>query len=56
MYLRNVEKGIFAIGFLEPIDYLYPEKFNINEREIHLVEFSISDKAKFKKYIDYAAK
>jgi hypothetical protein len=56
MYLRNVDKGLFAVGFLEPIDYVEPNKFNIDNREIYLIDFSIKDKSKFKQYIDYAVK
>lgn len=54
-YLRNITNGIFAIAFLEPEDYAYPARTNINEREIKLVDFKIDLKA-FKPWIDKATK
>ncbi len=54
-YLRNVDKGLFAIAFLTTEDYIYPQQTNINEREIYLVDFNI-DLAIFKKEIDKAEK
>lgn len=54
-YLRNITKGIFAVCFLETCDYTKPEKCNVNERDIRIVDFSI-DRAEFQKYIDYATK
>lgn len=52
-YLRNITKGLFAICFLKTEDYLYPEKCDVNQREIQLVEFDI-DLNIFKKWIDLA--
>jgi hypothetical protein len=52
MYLRNAQKGLFAIAFLKVEDYMAPEKFDFNNREIRLVDFSF-DHQQFKKYIDY---
>lgn len=36
LYLRNISKGVFCVGFLEPDDYIYPQKFNIKKRHIEL--------------------
>jgi hypothetical protein len=55
LYLRNINYGVFAIGFLETVDYVLPHKFNPNQREIKLVDFYI-DRNKFQVYIDYATK
>ena len=54
-YLRNVNKGIFAICFLETSDYIKPNECNINDREIRLVDFEINLN-EFKKNIEYGNK
>jgi len=41
-YLRNITKGLFAICFLEHIDYINPENININERDVRLIDFSLN--------------
>lgn len=53
MYLRGTEKGIFAVAFLHPEDYIKPEKFDINNRKIYLADFSY-DKKEFTKYYEYS--
>lgn len=52
-YLRNTSKGLFAIAFLEKQDYIEPNKCNIDNREIQLVDYSI-DLNEFSKYIKQA--
>lgn len=54
-FLRNTESGIFAIAFLETIDYINPSSTKIEEREIYLVDFSIDLKL-FAKEIEKAEK
>ncbi|WP_027124127.1 MPN551 family DNA-binding protein [Mycoplasmoides pirum] len=41
LYLRNIEKGIFAVCFLKPEDYVNPELCDINQREIRFVEMQV---------------
>jgi hypothetical protein len=53
MYLRKAKYGVFAIGFLQPIDYVSPQAFNPLEREIRLLKMSF-DHQKFEKYINQA--
>lgn len=53
LYLRNQTKGLFAICFLQTIDYAKPEQCDVNQREIKLVNVDY-DLNKFKQYIDYA--
>lgn len=52
-YLRNINKGIFAIAFLEYEDYINPDDFNPLNKEIRLVNFEIN-KDEFKKIIEYS--
>ncbi|MDR2410166.1 MAG: hypothetical protein LBE13_18940 [Bacteroidales bacterium] len=35
--LRKINSGIFAITFLEPADYKYPELYKIEKHEVHYV-------------------
>lgn len=51
-YLRNIEKGLFAICFLQSDDYAVPSNFNVNERELHLIDYKIN-LSEFKKFINY---
>ncbi|AAC71600.1 YqaJ viral recombinase family protein [Mycoplasmoides genitalium] len=44
LYLRNVNKGLFAIAFLKPEDYVLPEQFNASNREIRLIPIKIDHK------------
>lgn len=53
LYLRGISNGLFAIAFLEAIDYVAPEKFNIDNHEIVLADFHI-DISKMKQYIEFA--
>lgn len=53
LYLRNHNKGLFAIAFLQPTDYANPQRYDVTQREIKLVNVDY-DLNKFKPYIDYA--
>ena len=50
LYLRNTNKGVFVIGFLDKEDYVYPEKYDINTATIKVVDFNI-DLNEFEKVI-----
>jgi hypothetical protein len=52
--LRNVDLGLFVVGFLKPEDYVKPEDFNPEDREVHFVELRMKDKAELLKCISYA--
>lgn len=54
MYLRNVKKGMFAVAFLKPEDYVYPEKFDPQKHEIHFAELNINDFNSLESTIAYA--
>jgi hypothetical protein len=51
MYLRKTHSGIFAIGFLKSEDYVHPNCFNCQEREIKLIDFTMQSEL-FQKYIN----
>ena len=53
LYLRNISKGLFAITWLYPKDYLNPDNFNIEEHEVKLCDFSVN-LAKFAKEVEKA--
>lgn len=53
LYLRKAKKGLFAIGFLTPNDYIHPELFNPIDHEIYTVEMVINDFNELKSMIDY---
>lgn len=53
LYLRNITKGIFVIGFLEKEDYAAPEKFDPSKRQIEIVELNI-DREQFEKIVNVA--
>lgn len=53
LYLRNSSKGLFAISWLHPKDYLDPYSFNIEEHEVKLCDFSVN-LSKFAKEVDKA--
>jgi hypothetical protein len=53
LYLRNHNKGLFAIGFLQTTDYVKPQQYDVHQREIMLVNVDY-DLPKFKQYVDYA--
>ena len=44
LYLRQIQKGLFAICFLETKDYTEPNNFDINKHEIRLVEMNLDPK------------
>lgn len=52
-YLRNINKGLFAVCFLQTEDYINPSKCNVNNREIQVIDFSV-DLNEFKQYIEQA--
>lgn len=54
LYLRNINKGLFAIAFLEKEDYANPEKFDVNKRHIELVGIDLK-RDQFSKIIDNAS-
>ncbi len=54
LYLRNINRGIFAIAFLTTEDYVHSENYIIDNHEIALVNFSINDMNQFKQKIEYA--
>jgi hypothetical protein len=54
LYLRNANKGLFAIAFLKPEDYVHPESFKIIDHEIALVNMDIRDKASLIQYVEAA--
>jgi hypothetical protein len=60
LFLRNVEYGLFAIGFLSPIDYVYPHQFDpivkAKDNNLVLQKISIHDISDLHKHIDYAQK
>jgi hypothetical protein len=45
---------MFIVGFLTPNDYVNPQNFNCENRDVRMVEFNLNDKAKFKMYVDEA--
>ena len=53
LYLRKAKNGVFAIGFLKKEDYKYFDNFDVNQHEIHLVNFSIKDYSELEKSINY---
>jgi len=52
LYLRGVEKGMFAVGFLTPDEYVHPEKFVASANNVIMVNFNLTNKEAFKKYVD----
>jgi hypothetical protein len=53
MYLRGASKGIFAVAFLHPEDYINPESFDVENRKVYLADFSYN-KEEFSKYYEYS--
>lgn len=43
LYLRKAKKGLFAVCFLKPDDYMNPEKFDINNANLLFVEMNLDD-------------
>lgn len=56
LYLRKVNEGMFAIAFLKPEDYVYPEKFDAAKHNIHFAKLNIDDFANLQDIIEYARK
>ncbi|MCQ3915072.1 MAG: hypothetical protein MJ201_04990 [Mycoplasmoidaceae bacterium] len=48
LFLRKINKGLFAVCFLERGDYAHPENFKIENHEVYLRGFGFSDVNKFK--------
>lgn len=48
LFLRKINKGLFAVCFLEREDYAHPENFKIENHEVYLRGFGFSDVNKFK--------
>ncbi|WP_033160114.1 MPN551 family DNA-binding protein [Mycoplasmoides alvi] len=55
LYLRKINKGLFAICFLETSDYVEPEKFDISNRKIYFVEMHLTEN-KIKPFIENGIK
>jgi hypothetical protein len=53
LYLRNTTHGVFGVAFLEPEDYLHPEDFQPNKRDIQIVKCEMKREL-IQPYIDYA--
>lgn len=53
MYLRNIKKGLFVVGFLKKEDYAKPEEFNPALRKIEFAKIELNNQ-KFKTVIDLA--
>lgn len=51
LYLRKINRGMFAVCFLTGQDYAHPEEFKIDEHEVHMCGFGISDMTKFSKQV-----
>lgn len=47
LYLRKINKGMFAVCFLDKEDYAHPENFQIENHDIRCSSFSISNMEKF---------
>ena len=43
LYLRKATKGLFAVCFLKPDDYVNPEKFDINHANLLFVEMDLKN-------------
>ena len=54
LYLRKVNNGMFAVVFLKPEDYVYPEKFDVSKHEIHFAKLNIKNFKNLQNIIDYA--
>lgn len=55
MYLRNINKGTFAVCFLTKEDYAHPENFNIDNHEVVIKQFSLNGGIQnFKPLVDVA--
>lgn len=53
LYLRNIEKGLFAIAFLKPQDYAEPKSFVPSKENVKLVELDLNGSS-FEDKIIYA--
>lgn len=55
MYLRNIELGVFIVGFVPTLDYVYPNNFDPKVNEVRIINYQLKTD-KFKWFIDYATK
>lgn len=53
LYLRKHNKGLFAVIFLQGVDYVRPDQCDIQQREIKLINVDY-DLETFEKYINHA--
>lgn len=53
LYLRNVDNGLFVVGFLDKHDYANPEKFEPSKRRIEFSQLKLNRK-EFQNLIDAA--
>ncbi|MCQ2957255.1 MAG: hypothetical protein MJ233_05580 [Mycoplasmoidaceae bacterium] len=51
LYLRNINKGMFAVCFLTKEDYAHPEDFKIEDHEIQLKGMGLSNRGKFEQQV-----
>ncbi len=51
LYLRKINKGMFAVCFLTKEDYAHPEDFKIENHDIQLKAMSIADRSKFERNV-----
>ncbi|GMO13942.1 MAG: YqaJ viral recombinase family protein [Mycoplasmoidaceae bacterium] len=54
MYLRNITKGMFVVGFLEKEDYVKPEEFDPKKREIKFASLNFDSINDFKNVVTLA--
>lgn len=54
MYLRNTTKGMFAVAFLKPENYVYPEKYVIDPELVYIVDASMINREEVSKAIEKA--
>ena len=55
LYLRHINNGLFAIGFLQTNDYVFPENFIPSSSNVFVVKFHLKNSfASIQSYIDYA--
>lgn len=54
LYLRNIDFGLFVVGFLEKEDYAKPSEFNCKDRKIEFSKLFL-DRKEFEKIITIAS-
>jgi hypothetical protein len=53
LYLRNIDRGLFAVGFLRAEDYKLPHLFEPDDREI-VYEWMFMNPKAFEPFVNYA--